>query len=138
MSTYNIIRKDYKPVQKNTEASPNIGIAAATIEGSILLSRKDILEASLSFMNDEKLDALLLMFLYFENNDTKPNRQIVVFTPDHRLRGQLCDFMTSEQELMMAENKFQLTNELAEISKFYDHSMKWSRKKLLPLVNNFI
>ena len=136
MSTFDILRKDYKPLQRNSV--PSIGIAEATMKGSIFLSRQDLIEASKEFMNDRSLDVLLVMFLYFENNDTTPNRQIVILTPNNQLREQLRDFMTCDEGFKMVENEFKLIGDLGEIStKLYNHNKDWSRKKILPFVNTF-
>lgn len=136
MSTFDILRKDYKPVQKNSK--PSIGISAATMKGNILLLRQDFIETSKRFMNEKNLDVLIVMFLYFENNDTTPNRQIVIVTPNYKLGEQLCDFMIGDPELKMVENELELSKELAGISKFYNHNRDWSRKKVLPFVNTFV
>ena len=140
MHTYDILRKDFKSVTKtiSINQAPSIGISAATMRGNTLLSRNDFLEASLRFIVYKKLEALIVMFLYFEDNSTKPNRQIVVLSLNNELKERLCNFILCNAELEMVERQFELINDLDVNIGFYDHNMKWSRKQILPLISTFV
>ncbi|XP_066930295.1 exopolyphosphatase PRUNE1-like [Clytia hemisphaerica] len=137
MSTYNILRKDYKCVQKKDEKAPNVGISSAVIEGSIFISRKDFLENVLKHMNLLKLDVLMIMFLHFNKGSTEPIRQILLVSESNNLRLKIEEFMLQEQDLNLMKNDFILSEELRKIAILYGHNPKWSRKKVMPVMSGF-
>ena len=134
MSTFNILRKDYKTVQKINLDSPSLGIAGAIIPTQILLEREDFLETSFRYMKQQELEALLIMLMTF-GDDGAPVRQIVIVSKDKNLVIRLCDHLRQEKELALTECEVEAG--LKEYVWLFDHNSLWSRKKVMPVVVKF-
>lgn len=151
MSTYNILRKDYKTVPKkdDNESSPSIGISSVIMDGTVLISREDFKDSLADYIQKKELDLLLVMFIQFETTqgNHEPKRHILIAssssTPNNASIGnlsQLCNYLMvhHQNELMLKEKEIGSINScLVNIARFYGHNPRWSRKTLMPALSKF-
>jgi DHHA2 domain. len=134
MSTFNILRKDYKSVQRNHPDSPSLGISGAIIATQILMQRGDFLDTSFRYMEEQELHALLIMLMTF-GGDGAPVRQIIIVSKDKNLMARLCDHLRQEKELELTD--CEVEKYLNDYVRLFDHNSLWSRKKVMPVVVRF-
>ena len=143
MTTYNILRKDYKPVPKVDESSPNLGISSVTLDGNVLIAREDFNDTAADFMQKNGLDLLVVMFVCFQTaKDSQPQKNILVLSTKDDCGSvfQLCDYLmvNHQKGFNLVEKEIgSINGDLAKIANFYEHSPRWSRKTLLPVLSNF-
>ena len=138
MSTRDILRKDYKPVQNADPNKPRIGISSVTLQPDVLLTRQDFLETTKSYMSSLNLNALVIMFIYF-GADTQAIRKVAIMSLDKDLKDKLCDFLKSDNDLSLVDEQMEdLDEHLKCFIHVYSHNVRWSRKKMMPAVGNFL
>jgi len=132
MTTYNILRKDYKPVPSS--ASVKLGISSATISASLLLSRDDLVMAAKDYMLKVNVDVLVIMFLSFNINSTSPLREIafVSMVPDSLTK--VTSYILSFQNDLELIEKYDVRCDFKNFVRLFDQNPKLSRKFVLPLL----
>ena len=129
MTTYNILRKDYKPVVTTPGNSLRLGISSVTMESDGLVQRFDFVESCEKWSVKMELDVLLVMFLSFSEGSTAPNREICVHGVE-KYRDVVCDYLLSNTELKGVEKHRNFPPSV----RVFDHNPKMSRKFVLPLL----
>lgn len=132
MSSYNILRKDYKKI---SSCAVQMGISSVMLEPSQLLARGDFLSVVQSYLSQNKLQALIIMFIHF-GKDSVPLREIAVVSESVTTCDSIVTCLLSHtKELDLHE----VTNDLTNVSKpsmrlFKQANVKSSRKVVLPLL----
>ena len=132
MKTYDILRKDYKPVVSS--CSLRIGISSVTMDSEGLLKRDDLVTSCEKYTVDLDLNVLVIMFLSFAEGSTVPHRELSVFSRDMKSRDEVCRYLSAQEELKLVERSDELPEPLLSCVRLFDQEPKLSRKFVLPIL----
>lgn len=131
LSTYDILRKDYKQVHCNKNNSIQIGFSSATIHPTVFLVREDLETVSHNFMQKFNIDVLVIMFLCYSEEHIV-QRYITVYTQSNvELKNKVL------QGLINNRDKLSLCERNNMHEGLFQHGAQYSRKVVLPLVKEF-
>ncbi len=130
LSTYDILRKDYKEWIMNNKKT-GFSSALISIENWI---KKDssLLESAEKFYSKNSLDILFIMIAYTEPQFT---RELILFSKDTALLEKIYNFLQANGgKLEQVKIKVPQSNKAGF---YYQGNTDWSRKKLQPVVQEF-
>ncbi|XP_057292799.1 exopolyphosphatase PRUNE1-like [Hydractinia symbiolongicarpus] len=132
MSSYNILRKDYKKVPS---CAVQMGISSVMLEPSQLLARGDFLSVVQSYLSRNELQAIVIMFIYFDKNSI-PLREIAVVSESVTTCDRIVTCLLSHTKKL---DLYEIANKITNVSKpsmrlFKQANVKSSRKVVLPLL----
>lgn len=131
LNTEQMLLKDMKAISGNL----NLSVSVLYISLEEFLKRED-LEAELSSFSQKYGYDLLLMMTIFFTDSKEPIRELAVFSHSITCREQVSQYL--EQAQSPALNLSPLSNPHPHISAYHQGNSLASRKKLLPIVKDFL
>lgn len=136
LSTWDLLRKDYKALPKSNDETPNVGISSVSgLSLREFFSRTQVQHHIMEYCQATSLDVLVIMFVYFlDGFDEPPRRQLAVCGPHIDVRRKIAEHLSASGEL-----KLKLSSECYQDCFLYDQeNITATRKIVFPLVNEFL
>ncbi|XP_077996859.1 uncharacterized protein LOC144450158 [Glandiceps talaboti] len=131
LQTSEILRKDLKCVCND---AINIGISSVTMHLETFLERDNIMEDLGNFCTSQNIDMLVVMAITIDEEIT---RQLAIFTSHHPGIKQDLIF-TLECSISPDLDLSPMVTEYDTMATYYQGNIKASRKKILPIVKEFL